>query len=497
MVKSNIVKGAIISYASIFLNIAISFFYTPWMLKQIGVSDYGLYSLVLSFISYFIMDFGLSKAISRFIAKYRAEDNIKMVSNMLGLTTRAYLIIDVCIFLILFVLYFFISDIFVSLTSAELDKLKILYAIAGTFSVLSFMFRPLDGAMVAFEFFVENKLIDIIYKVGSVVLICIALYLGYGVYVLVLVNGATSLLTSFVKFLVFRNKSTVDVNWGYKNNRQLKEIFSFSIWAFGRGLAQRMRFALVPSVLGIFCNTTEISLFSLGMMIEAMVFNISNAINGLFLPRISRISHANDREQMNKLMIRVGRIELVIISFIFTAFLIFGRQFIGLWVGDTFEDVYIIVLLLIFSNIIIFTEDTAENLVFVENKIKYTTSIIIICSTIGLVGSLFVAKSMGAVGCAMCSGLALFVDTIIVNFYYHRKMNLNIIEFFKQCHLKSLPIYTLVAAVAYLAKTFFPWDGWFGLIVSGVLYFIVFALVAYMFAFNKDEKQFVKNMLKI
>lgn len=497
MATSNIVKGALISYISIFLNIAISFFYTPWMIKQIGVSEYGLYSLVLSFISYFIMDFGLSKAISRFIAKYRAENNIQMVSNMLGLTTRVYLIIDACIFLTLFILYFFIKDIFVSLTYEEIEKLKILYTIAGCFSVMSFMFRPMDGSMLAFEFFIETKSIDIINRVGSVILICIALYLGFGVYVLVLVNGVTALFSSILKFIIFKKKSKVTINWGYKNKEHLKEIFSFSMWAFGRGLAQRMRFSLVPSVLGIFCNTTEISLFAIGMTMEGMIFNISNAINGLFLPKISRISHANNRKQMNSLMIRVGRIELFIITFIFSAFLIFGKQFINLWLGNNFDDVYFIVLLLIFPNIIIFTQEAAENLVFVENKIRYTTTIIIICSALGLIGSIFVAESMGAIGCAMCSGIALFADTIIVNFYYHHKMNLNIPYFFKQCHLKNLPVYSSVAILTFLIKDLIQWNNWLSLILSVFIYFVIFTLVAYIFSFNKEEKQLVKDITKI
>ena len=99
IMQGQIAKGAIISYIAIFLNIAITFFYTPWMIRQIGVSDYGLYSLVGTFISYFIIDFGLSGAITRFIAKYRAEGNQKKVENMLGLTTKVYLYIDALIFL--------------------------------------------------------------------------------------------------------------------------------------------------------------------------------------------------------------------------------------------------------------------------------------------------------------------------------------------------------------------------------------------------------------
>ena len=496
MAVSNIVKGALISYLSIFLNIAISFFYTPWMIKQIGVSDYGLYSLTISFISYFIMDFGLSKSISRFIAKYRAEDNVPMVSNMLGLTTKAYLIIDTVIFLVLLVLFFFLSEIFGGLTAAEISKLKILYSIAACFSVLSFMFRPLDGAMVAFEFFVENKSIDMIQKVGTVLLICLALLLDGGVYLLVLINGATSLLTSIVKFLVFKKKSTVNIYWGYRDKKQLGDIFSFSFWAFGRGLAQRMRLSLIPSVLGMFCNTTEVSLFALGMTVQGMVYTLSSAINDLFLPKISRMSHANDKSAIMDLMIRVGRIELYIITFIFSAFLIFGRDFITLWVGEEFYKVYYIVIFLIFPNIVTFTQNTAENLVFVENKIRYTTSIILGCSILGLVASCLFARQYGAVGCALCSGIALFADVVIVNFFYHRNMSLDIPTFFKRCHLQILPLCLVPIGIVFFLLRSIDIVGWIDFILLGAGYTMFFALYLYWIVLNDYEKALIKSLIR-
>ena len=165
---SSIKKGAIISYVAIFLNIAITFFYTPWMIRQIGVSDYGLYSLIMSFISYFIMDFGLHQAVQRFIAKYRAENNEDKVAKMVAITTKCYLAIDAVIFLVLLVLYFFISNIFTGLTPDEIERLKGLYVIAATFSILNFMFKPMAGAMMAFEYFVEERALEMVNKVGIV-----------------------------------------------------------------------------------------------------------------------------------------------------------------------------------------------------------------------------------------------------------------------------------------------------------------------------------------
>ena len=85
-------------------------------------------------------------------------------------------------------------------------------------------------------------------KVGLVLLISLALYFGAGVYALVLINGAVSLIVSIAKFVVFKRKSSLHIQWNYYNKNELKGIFSFSMWTFGSGMAQRMRFSLIPTV---------------------------------------------------------------------------------------------------------------------------------------------------------------------------------------------------------------------------------------------------------
>lgn len=56
--------GAILSYVAIVVNIIATLLYTPWMKNQIGVSNYGLYTLAISFISLFMMDFGIGAAVA-------------------------------------------------------------------------------------------------------------------------------------------------------------------------------------------------------------------------------------------------------------------------------------------------------------------------------------------------------------------------------------------------------------------------------------------------
>jgi O-antigen/teichoic acid export membrane protein len=66
--------GAVLSYAILGLNNVIGLLYTPYMLRMMGQSEYGLYSLVASVVAYLtILDLGFGNAIIRYTAKFRAE----------------------------------------------------------------------------------------------------------------------------------------------------------------------------------------------------------------------------------------------------------------------------------------------------------------------------------------------------------------------------------------------------------------------------------------
>ena len=494
MPQGQIAKGAIISYASIFLNIAVTFFYTPWMIRQIGVSDYGLFSLVSSFLAYFILDFGLSGTIARFIAKYRAEGNQSKIENMLGLTTKLYLIIDSIIFLILFVCYFFLTEIFDGLTLEEIERFKILYIIAGTFSILTFIWQPMNGAMMAYEYFVESKSIDMIQRIGSVACVVAVLLLGGRVYELVLVMGVTGFLASFVKFMVFRSKSEVKINWCFYDKNEVKSLMSFSIWVFLTSMAQRFRLSMMPAVLGIFANSTEISIFALGMAIEGMVYKLSSALNGLFLPKVTRILHGGEskHEDITNLMIRVGRLQLYIISLIIFGFWLVGKQFLKLWVGDDFKMSYYVVILLTISNIISLTQHIADNVIYAENKVRFTASMILLTSFLGLIIAAFLSPEMGALGCSIAFAFAVCSYLVAVNVFYQKELKINITRFFKECHLKILPFLAILTVAFYLLKGFVRLSNWleFGAFVG--IYSLMYFIFAYLFLFNEEEKKIVR-----
>ena len=108
--------------------------------------------------------------------------------------------LDVIIFILLAVVYFFISNIFKELTPSEIDKLKVVYLIAGFFSISSFIFTPVDGVLIAYERFFVLKIADLLQKAFVIIFMVIALFMGYGLFALILINGVVGFGIKLFKF---------------------------------------------------------------------------------------------------------------------------------------------------------------------------------------------------------------------------------------------------------------------------------------------------------
>ena len=205
--------GAILSYFSIILNVGAGLLYTPWMVKMIGQSQYGLYTLANSLISLFLVDFGLSSATARYVSKYRAENDTQKVNNFLGIVYKLYLIIDGVIFSALIVVYFFINVIYKNLTPVEIEQFKVVYIIAGLFSVINFPFVTLNGILTAYEEFIHLKLSEVFYRLFLVAIMIVVLLHGGGLYSLVIVNAAVGLAVIAYKYIVIKTRLLINVNF--------------------------------------------------------------------------------------------------------------------------------------------------------------------------------------------------------------------------------------------------------------------------------------------
>lgn len=492
--------GALMSYFTIAFNMLAGLIYTPWMIDKIGQNNYGLYTLATSLITLFVVDFGMSSAVSRFVSKYKAEGNQQKVNDFLGVVYKLYLLISAVVFIAFIAVGLFIDVIYDTLTPTEMETFKVLYVIVGLFSVSSFPFITLNGILTSYEQFIGLKLADLFHKVFIIVAMIIALLLGQGVFALVTINAISGLLTIGIKLIIIRKKTAVRVNFRYWDRGMLKEIFSFSVWTTVASLAHRLIFNITPTIIAAVSVTgaVGVALFGLGQTIEGYVYTFATAINGMFMPRISKIVYAGKKEEeLVPLMIKIGRLQWLIIGLLVTGFIALGQSFvIDIWRKPDFAESYLCAVLLIIPSFFYLPMQIANTTLIVENKVKLQAGVFVIMGLVNLCLSLVLSKFFGALGASLSIFLAYMLRTILLTIIYKRVLKLDMWRFFKETFLKLTPSLLIVMAIGLALEHFNPMPhGYLRFLINGIIFVAVFMVLMY-FRLNDYEKNLFFGVLR-
>lgn len=482
--------GAILSYLAIAINILCGIVYTPWMISSIGRENFGLYTLANSVITLFVFDFGLSSAVTRFIARYLAEGRQDKADRCIGLVYRLYFVIDIVLLLIMTLVYFYIPDIYRELTADEIQKFKVIYVIAASYSVLSFPFIPVNGILKAHEKFIQLQTCDVLHKLFVVGSMAVCLLCGYGLYALVLVNASAGIITILLKLYCIFRFTPQRMVWSYFDKTELKNIAGYSGWVTVISLSQRCILTLAPSILGIFSGSAAIAVLGIATSIEAYTFTFANAINGMFLPMVARIV-SSDKGNVLPLMIRVGRIQIFVVGFVVFGFLCLGNSFIYNWVGGEFSNSFVCALLLMFPSFLHLPQQIGQETIYASNRVKKLALVFIIMAVTNLLGAFLLAPSLGAVGICISIFIAYIVRTVGMDVIFYRDLHINVLKFAKETYLAVLLPLAVSVGISLGVIQLVSFQGWSGFLIKGILFSAIYLGITYKFSMNDSERNLI------
>lgn len=489
--------GMLLSYASIALNIISGLLYTPWMVNTIGQSQFGLYTLVNSLITLFLVDFGLSAATGRYLSKYHAEGNQEAAERFLGAVYKLYLIVDGIIFAILTVCFFFLEHIYINLTPGELEQLRVIYVIAGLFSVINFPFVTFNGILTAYEKFIPLKIADVIYRILIVGLTVAALLLGMGLYALVSVHAIVGLIVLLFKFVVIKKTIPLRIKFQGTPKGIYKEIFGFSLWVTISSLALRLIFNITPSILGIVASAATIAVFGVVTTLEGYTYLITNAIDGMFLPKVSKIMAAdNYREKLNSLFFTVGKFQFAVNGLIVAGFAVVGQSFIRLWMGPQYQEAYMGALFILVPGLFYYPLQIANTTIVVMNKVKFTAFVHIATGVLNVILSFPLSKYFGAVGACASICIAYIFRNIVFLILYHKILPLDIAGFFKICYCRMLIPLLLTVLLGIAMNLWIADSGWFVFLLKAGITALAYFVLVLLLGFSKDEKGKIIQMIR-
>lgn len=491
--------GVILSYAGEIVKILVNLIYTPIMLRLLGQSEYGLYQLVYSVVSYLsLLSLGFGSSYLRFYSRYKAQKDENGVAKLNGMFMIIFCSISVICVLCGSVMIGNIRGIFgTGLTNAEYETARILMGMLIINLAMTFPNSVFNCSITANEKFLFQKFLILLQNIFSPFLTLPLLIMGYGSVGMV---SVTTFLT-FVLLLsnIFYCFKKLHIRFEFKKFQAglLKEMWVFTFFIFLNQIIDQVNWSVDKFLLGRFAGTTAVAVYGVGGQINTMYQQFSTSISNVFVPKVNRIvAESNDNNQLTKLFARVGRIQFIVLDLILSGFIFFGYPFVKMWAGEEYGASYAVAILLIVPVTVPLVQNLGIEIQRAKNMHKVRSIVYLFIAIANVFVSIPLIKLMGPAGAALGTAISLFAGNIIfMNWYYHARIGMNMIYFWQEI-AKFIPALIAPCVVGIAIMKFVNITGPVKLGVFAGIYAAVYGLSMYFLGMNEEEKQLVMGPIR-
>ncbi len=495
MKRDEIKAGALLSYLNLLIGNLIPFIYTPIMLRMLGQAEYGIYGIAQSVMGYIgLLNFGIGGSIIRYLSKYRAEGDLDGERRVFGLFIKIYSVIGAAVLIIGTFCSFHLGAYGRSLTPDELVLLERLVRLMTLNTAVFMPFNVFSSMILAHEKFIFSKTISLITSVVSPCLNLVLLFLGFGSIGLVLSATALNFVTYAIYTVYVIRRIGIRPSFQRVGGGLLSEIIRFSLFVFLANIVDILFWSTDKLIIGWAIGSVATAIYNVGATFNSYVTSLSTAISGVLMPRVTNMAVKDTpSSEFTALFIKVGRLQFLLISFIVSAFVAFGRQFIVIWAGAGYEEAYYVALLVMIPVTVPLIQNTGLNILYAMNRHRFRSLVYLGIAILNIGLTFWWVEKYGIIGAAMATCVAYVIGNIlIINWYYYKKIGIDIPLFWKNI-LHMCPVMFVVGAAGWFMLEHIHIDNWFVFFALAAAYTVIYWVLAYFFMTNDYEKAFIRT----
>lgn len=500
--KINQVKwGAALSYVSLILGTIVSLVYTPIMLEQLGESEYGVYNLALPLVSYLnLLSFGLGSAYTRYYSRYKAENNQEGMAKLNGMFLTTYLVLGAIVLFLGLVISKNAQLVFGNkLTAEEIALAKQLMVILSISAALSFPISVFESHVMINEAYLFQKIVAMGKTVLNPLIMIPLLLMGFRSYAMVILTLIFTIVSGILNIGYCFKKLHMPINMKHFDFPLMKEMVGFTSYVFIGIIVDQLNWSIDRLILGWLHGTTAVTVYVQASQLNIYYLSLATAFSGVLTPRVHRmISEHRPEKEISDLFTRTGRLQFILMSMVLLGFVAVGRPFIVQWSGGDpkFNTSYYIGLILFFSTLIPAIQGVGIEIQRAKNMHKFRSLVYLGVAIGNIFLSIPLTMKWNGLGAAIGTFCSILIgNVILMNWYYHKRIGLDIPGFWKEIG-KMLPSLILPTIAAIAIAIFLPYQSYLGVLIGGFAFILVFIPCMWFFGMNQYEKELVLNPTK-
>lgn len=501
---SELKAGTIFNFISIVVRLVVGFTMTPYMIYCLGENNFGLFSIAGGILAYLsLMDFGLGPTVTKYVAESVAKQDTATETRLIGQSIYLFSLLGILFALVGAVVYLYLGDLYSSkLTAGEFSDLQWMYILMVANTALFFPMRAFSGVLMAHQKFKLPGTVGLIHSLLNVALTFLLLWLGYGPVALVLAGVLLSTVNSLWNCWYCLRQVGAPIIFEKPDFSIFKSMMRYSLGIFINQLYDLVNWQLGPIILGATAGPSAVTVYRVGMQIPNIYMSLPWAISGvLFAKMVGMATLGVSPRDLTLQMVRVARIQSFIVFISLLGFLLYGKEFMHLWVGESLgNEAWPISIILMVALLIPLLQSLGITVVQAYNLNYYKAGLLCLTTPVTIVLACWLSLLYGASGFAWATAISgIGLSALLVNvFLYKRRLHLHLLLFFREtlrgCYLPLICTVLSAFAIEYLSRGFPP--GWFLFSLKCVLLLVVYTISMLFLWASPDERNMILSFLK-
>lgn len=417
-----LIRNSIFTLFNTFFVMATSWVISIWVARQLGPTNYGIFSLVLWLSGTFswAVGMGLIHAVTKFVAEYEGRCETDSLAAVIRLVIKIELVLTTVATAILVFFRLPIADFFFSPTESFYFFLSFVGLIPGVLTAI--LSASVEG-LQKFQYFTLANLIVTPFSFAAKVFV---LWMGWGITGLL----SVMLIFSFVNLLYYSwvlRKEGIHLLKGKPLDKSLRSrIMRYNTSVAAILLSDKIVWDKSENFfLGRLCTAAEVGFYNLG-------FNVSRRFTSILpetfwrvlFPAMSNYFGSGSREKMVRLFFVTTRYLAFFTFPVGVAGMILSYQILHYLYGHDYVQAQRTLQILFVSSIFSSLSNPASAVLYGYERQSFIYKYGFILAGINLVMDIILIPRYGAMGAAVCYGITTVLGSIGGLIYTCRTMKL-------------------------------------------------------------------------
>lgn len=333
-VNSNrIYKNTLFLYFRMFLIMAISFYASRQILDQLGVSDFGIYTVVGGLVLLFaFLNNAISASMQRFISYELGENNGKNLQLIFGACCLSVVALIVVLFLLAETVGVWFLGTHMSIPLNRVDDAFFVFHLSLICISIELLRLPYNALIVSYEkmsFYAYNSIFEALLKLLLVLMLRVIPSNKLLAYSLMLIVVAILINMSYVLYCR-RNMPSVHFTL-VTSKKQLAAISKFTLWNTATGIADVGYMQGTSIILNIFYGVALNATMGIANQVKSAVFSFSRNIQLAANPQIIKLYAAGKYDDFRLLVLRISKISFFLMFLLGLPIILNTEWILNIW----------------------------------------------------------------------------------------------------------------------------------------------------------------------